>query len=111
VRRCKCGCGASLEGKRPEARYASDACRARAWKGRTGYRRENGRNGTRNASPRPVALRISLRRAQTVADELIDTLDAAAVSPAGVRRIIDAVLVQSLSERQRQRLEDERAVA
>lgn len=37
---CSCGCGASLDGKRSSARYASNACRQRAWKARAGYRRE-----------------------------------------------------------------------
>lgn len=31
LRTCECGCGESMEGRRRQARYASDACRARAW--------------------------------------------------------------------------------
>lgn len=30
MRTCACGCGASMEGRRPNARYHSDACRAYA---------------------------------------------------------------------------------
>jgi hypothetical protein len=30
IRRCACGCGASLSGMRADAKYASPACRARA---------------------------------------------------------------------------------
>lgn len=33
---CACGCGAPLGGKKPGARYASDACRARASRARYG---------------------------------------------------------------------------
>ena len=32
MRRCACGCGASLAGMRSDARYASSACRAKAAK-------------------------------------------------------------------------------
>ena len=51
MRRCVCGCGASLDGRSPRARYVSDAHRARGWKEATGYThpgrssRRNGRNG------------------------------------------------------------------
>lgn len=60
MRQCGCGCRASLAGKHVSARYASDACRARAWKARTGYRRETAGNGTRNG--RPVAQATPVRR-------------------------------------------------
>ena len=51
TRLCACGCGASLDGRSPRARYLSDAHRARGWKEATGYThpgrssRQNGRNG------------------------------------------------------------------
>jgi hypothetical protein len=32
IRRCACGCGRSMEGKRADAIYATDACRLRAWR-------------------------------------------------------------------------------
>jgi hypothetical protein len=38
---CACGCPRSMEGKRPNALYASDGCRTKAYKARhniTGYR-------------------------------------------------------------------------
>lgn len=52
MRTCACGCGASMEGARPQARYASDACRSRAWKARTGYRLVRARKPRQNASSR-----------------------------------------------------------
>ncbi len=74
-RLCACGCGRSLAGKRPEARYASDACRARAWKERTGYEgpsatrtRENGRRKpARRRSPRPGVSVYFRKRSQLAA--------------------------------------------
>ena len=42
VRRCACGCGASIAGKRSDARYASDACRLGAWKAQHSGTAENG---------------------------------------------------------------------
>jgi hypothetical protein len=42
MRLCACGCKASLDGKRSNARYASNACRTKAYKARhgiVGYRR------------------------------------------------------------------------
>jgi hypothetical protein len=30
--RSRCICGASMDGRRPQAQFCSDACRARAWK-------------------------------------------------------------------------------
>lgn len=37
MRSCECGCGASMEGRDARARYATDACRARAWKDENAY--------------------------------------------------------------------------
>jgi hypothetical protein len=61
---CECGCGTELDGRRSGARYASDACRARAWKARTGYRRERaaGTTGNGNARQRPKRRRSPDRR-------------------------------------------------
>jgi len=65
MRLCACGCGASLEGMSPDARYATDACRARHWKERTGYvhpRSENARNGDFWARIATVKRRQMMRR-------------------------------------------------
>lgn len=35
---CACGCEASIEQLRPNAIYASDACKSRAWRRKSGYR-------------------------------------------------------------------------
>lgn len=46
-RTCACGCGASLDGMSPRAKYVSSAHRTRHWKETTGYvidRSENARN-------------------------------------------------------------------
>jgi hypothetical protein len=63
---CACGCSASMEGKRACARYASDACRARAWKARTGYRRESGAGTARNGSDKPRPRRVARRKGVSV---------------------------------------------
>jgi hypothetical protein len=66
VRVCACGCGESIEHLRPQAVYASDACRPRHWKERTGYEdrraRKADRNGKRKAPRRP-SLRVSYLKA------------------------------------------------
>ena len=62
---CACGRGCSIEGKHPDAKYATSACRSRHWKERTGYDRSGVRNG-RNGNTRP----LDLRRAQRTADRL-----------------------------------------
>jgi hypothetical protein len=71
-RLCACGCGESLEGKRPNARYRSDACRSRGWKGRAGYTDPRAakprRNGQRKAKRKPD-LRISYRKALDALEE------------------------------------------
>lgn len=63
-RLCECGCGQSLEGLRSNARYASDACRSRAWKARAGYVDPRTAKPRRNVSkPRKPSIRISYRKA------------------------------------------------
>lgn len=47
---CACGCGRTMYGMRPAALYATDACRARAWKDRTNYGGENGPGTAENGS-------------------------------------------------------------
>jgi hypothetical protein len=107
MRRCKCGCGAPLEGRRREARYASPACRTRDWKRRRDSGRGDAPETSRNGKARPVELRISLRKAEKLADGVVGELDGP-VAPAEVRRLVGLVLEGSLSDLQRQRVEDER---
>jgi hypothetical protein len=93
-RRCACGgvdgsgCTESMEGSRPNALYASSACRTRAWKRRTGYRDPRRRKASPNARvQRKPSLRISYRRA------------VAAVAPyVGGEQRAEAVLRPLLSE-------------
>lgn len=47
---CACGCGTSLEGRDPRARYHDAACRARGWKAETGYGRQDEPQVRANAS-------------------------------------------------------------
>jgi hypothetical protein len=103
-RRCACGCGASLAGKRSQARYASEACRTRAWKARHGITGWRPVKPSQNGSGRPVALRVSVRKAERVAPTLAADPDA----PSDRVAFAMEVLRRSLSERQRQRLDDER---
>ena len=54
-RLCACGCGTTIDELRPTARYATDACRTRAWKARTGYVDQRAAKPSRNATPRRKA--------------------------------------------------------
>jgi hypothetical protein len=58
MRLCGCGCGESMEGRAVNARYASAACRARAWKAQTGYGPQKGREGRSNVSGSGVRLYV-----------------------------------------------------
>lgn len=71
---CKCGCGRPRKGR---SDFATDACRTRHWKQRTGYQaraRENGRNGTENGKTtraKRSGMQVSYRKAvEAVAEEL-----------------------------------------
>jgi hypothetical protein len=55
---CECGCGRPMHGMRPEARYATDACRTRHWKAKRMDPRDRKRKSDRE--------RIARRRAQGV---------------------------------------------
>lgn len=70
-RLCECGCGQSLDGLRANARYATTACRTRAWKERTHYRDARAAKASRNAAPRKPALRISYLRALDAIEALL----------------------------------------
>jgi hypothetical protein len=65
--RCACGCGTSLEDKRSNARYASAACRTRAYKERhgiVGYRAiKSSLNGTQS---KPSGRQVSARKMERV---------------------------------------------
>lgn len=81
TRLCACGCGERIVSTRPNARYASDACRSRAWKAKAGYRDPRRAQPYRNGSRRPDAarrkpsVRISYRKA-------VDAVTAALEDPA-----------------------------
>jgi hypothetical protein len=74
VRRCACGCETSMVGRRPNASYATDACRSRAWKQRNRYVDQRAGKPSRNANGAPrraPTLRVSYRKAvQAVESEL-----------------------------------------
>jgi hypothetical protein len=94
VRVCACGCGASLEGRKPEARFASDACRSRAWKDRTGYSHQDRENGGNGAQKRHSGLQVSYRKA-------VEILHAELGTP---KHALELALAEALSHRQRERL-------
>jgi hypothetical protein len=73
-RLCECECGEPIQSSRPNARYASDACRTRAWKARTGYADRRARKPSRNGRPRrpsPSSVRISYRKALDVVESAL----------------------------------------
>jgi hypothetical protein len=81
-----------MEGKRPEARYASAACRTRDWKRRKERAAGDAPETSQNGKPRALEYRLSLRKAQRLADTMC--------SP-GTAREIQAVLEAALPPRQR----------
>ncbi len=105
---CACGCG---HPKRPKSDYASDACKTREWKRRTGYvdpRRSSAANGANGAqtrllrTPRPGGRQISYGVAvQTLARYLVQAQIAADAEQA--RAVAERVLTRALPARQRTR--------
>lgn len=95
MRRCRCGCGASLDGRRKEARYATAACRTRDWKRRHGLGVSNASVTSQSGHPRSVELRVALRKAERHAEETR--------SPE-IAREVGEVLREVLTDRQRERL-------
>ena len=98
---CSCGCGASLAGLRPQARYASDACRTRGWKARTGYADQRAskpsRNGRQRARRAPEQ-RIAFGKAAKL---LVDRLGPAGEAAALVlRELLSDAAREHLAERE-----------
>jgi hypothetical protein len=60
---CDCGCGRPREGR---SAYASDACRARAWKARHNYGPQKPRKSRTNGNPKRSGRQISYRKAVEV---------------------------------------------
>lgn len=96
VRVCECGCGASLEGRDERARYATDACRAKAWKAGTGYGPQRPRrmrsNGHEQSQPTRLhrALELAGSIGITQADfDAPDVIDGFPPIPQIARRIHD----------------------
>jgi hypothetical protein len=84
-RLCACGCGALLEGKRPQAVYLNGACRARAsrarGKGHPRPRKPHSKRTRGGKERRKPDLRISYRKAVDAFTELPEL----AHLPAGAR--------------------------
>lgn len=104
MRRCE-ACRGSLEGRRPNARFCSDACRARAWKAKTHYgpqpvvSKRSGRDGKRANG----GLQISYRRAvRKVAIAFYGQIPMLSWSQA--IRAAEETLAEALPARQRERL-------
>lgn len=99
---CACGCGASLDGMRKDAIYASAHCRTLGWKRRVGYadprRRKASPNGKTGRS-KPSGLQVSYRKAVR---ELADVMDAG--NPESLE-LAGRILARALPERQRALLE------
>jgi hypothetical protein len=101
-RKCACGCGEPLADRRPSARYATAACRTRAWKRRSQYVDQRARKTSRNANPRrltPGQVRLSYPKA-------LDTLVAEfkRVNMNDPERRARQVLDPLLTDRQREAL-------
>lgn len=100
---CGCGCGASLEDRNRKALYASDACRARGWKARTGYGPQRPRKDRANgrSRQRQPELRVSYRK---TVDHLANWLEAGGEPPAMARRHAEQVIGAALTPHQRDAL-------
>ncbi len=70
---CACGCRQATRG---ESRYASDACRARAWRERVGYGPQKPLQSRSNGKQRRSGRQVSYRKAvDWFTAYLIDTED------------------------------------
>jgi hypothetical protein len=71
---CGCGCGAEVDARRTGAIYATDACKSRAWRRRSGYRLQAVReacqtpleDGSQHAVPEASASRASNSATETL---------------------------------------------
>lgn len=99
------GCTVSMAGRHPSARFHSDACRARAWKERTGYGRPGPRKGRANGQPKPSGLQVSYRRAVTAVADYLAAQDGHAETLPVYQPTAESILRPALSVRQRARLE------
>jgi hypothetical protein len=101
VKRCACGCGRSLAHLKKPGRYASDACRARAWKARHGSGAPRAVGTAENGSRHYGGLQVSYRKA-------VDTLAIAFYGEppdAFSRARVEEMLRPALPARQRERLD------
>lgn len=96
-RSCACGCGEPLTGRRPQARYATDACRTRSWKDRRRNAQQAPGKPSRNGKRRRIEVRLSHRRVLAL---LVDVLRRINVpdADARARRELDAVLTDHQRE-------------
>jgi hypothetical protein len=99
---CACGCGASLEGRRPNVRYASETCRRRGWEARhniVGWQpRKASLNGNRKRKP---DLRVGFTRAVEVATRI--------ASPSLSDEDVRQAMAEALPPKARKHLEQEAA--
>jgi hypothetical protein len=97
---CRCGCGASLEGMRESAVYASASCRTRAWKAREGITGYRAVKASQNA--RASGLQVSYRKA---VEALADFVAVEGIDRAKAIAEAERILRLGLSDRQRAALE------
>jgi hypothetical protein len=98
---CECGCGLSMTGKRPGARYATDACRSRAWKTRNDYRLKAVRTRVRHGKSGPSGLQLPYARMVRALIAEFRDLNL----PNAEARAVEMVR-RELSDRQRARLDE-----
>lgn len=105
--KCECGCGADLT--RRQARYASDACKSRAWRQRSGYRippaAEVCQTRPKRAKSGQSGLQVSYRRAVDVLAAMIDGHVDRMLPPGAARSWADELMREALSDKQRARLD------
>lgn len=99
----KCACGCPLPA-RPNGRYATDACRAKDWKRRTGYGRPAPRKGRANANrraPKPSDVRFSYDAVVSMVEQAMRR-DA----PIHVEREARELVIEHATKRQFERIKE-----
>lgn len=88
---CACGCGQSIDHLSQQARYATDGCRARAWKQRVGYVDQRSRKPSRNGTPRRRREGISVYLPDLHTAEIVRSTLRAHYATPSVKAAVDAL--------------------
>lgn len=94
---CACGCGEPLSGR--QRLYASNACKARVWKDKTGYRLQGRQERCQTPKERRSGRQVSYRKAVDEVAFFIRYTNQ--LDPDRARALAEDILTRALPERQR----------